>query len=138
VQLLSNLLPEPVGLQLVGWEVDPAQAMIALTLRSQQTTLPCPRCRVPAKRLHSQYQRTLADLPWGSWSVKLGLGMRKLFCDNPHCGRRIFTERLPGRAGDSGGSGRFPGWLPFRAESRVPAPEGVLPFFVEHPGPYLQ
>ena len=22
--------------------------------------------------------------------------MRKLFCDNPDCGRRIFTERLPG------------------------------------------
>jgi transposase len=50
---------------------------------------------VPAKRLHSHYQRTLADLPWGSWSVRLGLAVRKLFCDNPHCGRRIFTERLP-------------------------------------------
>ena len=37
----------------------------------------------------------LADLPWGDWSVRLGLTVRKLFCDNPHCGRRIFTERLP-------------------------------------------
>jgi transposase len=26
----------------------------------------------------------------------LGLGVRKLFCDNPHCTRQIFTERLPG------------------------------------------
>jgi transposase len=95
VQLLSFLLPDPVGLQLVGWQLDPAQAAIALSLRSQQTTLSCPRCQVPAKRLHSHYQRTLADLPWGSWSVRLGLAVRKLFCDNPHCGRRIFTERLP-------------------------------------------
>jgi hypothetical protein len=50
---------------------------------------------VPAKRLHSEYQRRLADLPWGHWSVRLGLGVRKLFCDNPRCERRIFTERLP-------------------------------------------
>jgi hypothetical protein len=35
------------------------------------------------------------------------------------------------------GSGRFLGLL-LRAESQVPAPEGVLPLFVEHPGPYLQ
>jgi transposase len=96
VQLLSNLLPDPAGLQLVGWEVDPTQATIALSLRSQQTTLPCPLCQVPANRLHSQYERTLADLPWGDWCVKLGLAVRKLFCDNPHCTRQIFTERLPG------------------------------------------
>jgi transposase len=80
----------------VGWEVDPAQAIIALNLRSQQATLPCPLCQGPANRLHSQYERTLADLPWGDWRVKLGLGVCKLFCDNPHCSRQIFTERLAG------------------------------------------
>src|SRR5260370_38791123 len=41
------------------------------------------------------------------------------------------------RAGDSGGSRRFLG-LPLRAEIRIPAPEGVLPLFVEHPNSYLQ
>jgi transposase len=95
VQLLSSLLPDPVGLQLVGWQLDPAQAAIALNLRSQQTSLSCPHCRAPTERVHSHYQRTLADLPWGDWSVRLGLTVRKLFCDNPHCGRRVFTERLP-------------------------------------------
>jgi transposase len=96
VQLLSFLLPDPAGLQLVGGELDPAQGIIALRLRSQQTSLSCPRCHLPTERVHSHYQRTLADLPWGDWSVRLGLSVRKLFCDNPHCGRRIFTERLPG------------------------------------------
>jgi transposase len=95
VQLLSFLLPDPIGLQLVGWQLDPAQALIGLNLRSQQTSPSCPRCRVPAERVHSHYQRRLADLPWGDWSVRLGLTVRKFFCDNPHCGRRIFTERLP-------------------------------------------
>ena len=36
-----------------------------------------------------------------------------------------------------GGSCRFLG-LSLRAEIRIPAPEGVLPLFVEHPGSYLQ
>jgi transposase len=95
VQLLSFLLPDPVGLQLVGGELDPAQGVIALSLRSQQTSFSCPHCEASTERVHSHYQRTLADLPWGDWSVRLGLTVRKCFCDNPHCGRRIFTERLP-------------------------------------------
>src|ERR1700686_3977165 len=41
------------------------------------------------------------------------------------------------RAGDSGGSSRFLG-LPLRTEIRIPAPEGILPLFVEHPSSYLQ
>src|SRR6267378_3777243 len=41
------------------------------------------------------------------------------------------------RARDSGGSRRFLG-LPLRAEIRIPAPEGVLPLFVEHTSSYLQ
>lgn len=95
VQLLSILLPDPVGLQLVGWQLDPAQALISLNLRSQQTHFSCPLCQMLTERVHSHYQRTLADLPWGDWSVRLGLTVHKLFCENPHCGRRIFTERLP-------------------------------------------
>src|SRR5208337_1800170 len=35
------------------------------------------------------------------------------------------------------GSRRFLG-LPLRAEIRIPAPEGILPLFVEHPSSYLQ
>ena len=87
-----------MGLQLVGWQLDPAQARIALSLRSQQTSPSCPRCEVSTDRVHSHYQRTLADLPWGDWSVRLGLTVRKFFCDNPRCARRIFTERLAGVA----------------------------------------
>lgn len=85
VQLLSSLLPDPVNVQLVSGEVNPAQAVITLQLRSQQTSLSCPRCEASTDRVHSHYQRTLADLPWGDWSVRLGLTVRKLFCDNPRC-----------------------------------------------------
>jgi transposase len=45
--------------------------------------------------MHSHYTRTLADLPWAAYRVRLQLRVRKWFCANPACGRRIFTERLP-------------------------------------------
>lgn len=35
------------------------------------------------------------DLPWAQYRVRLQLCVRKWFCRNRHCLRRIFTERLP-------------------------------------------
>jgi transposase len=59
----------------------------------------CPVCSVPAEHIHSRYTRTLADLPWAAYRVRLQLRVRKWFCPNPACVRRIFTERLPTVAG---------------------------------------
>src|SRR5262249_5501275 len=56
---------------------------------------PCPLCMTPARRIHSHYERTLADLPWAQYRVRLQVRVRKWFCRNRHCRRRIFTERLP-------------------------------------------
>ena len=50
---------------------------------------------MPARRIHSHYERTLADLPWAAYRVRLQLRVRKWFCGNRRCCRRIFTERLP-------------------------------------------
>jgi transposase len=60
-----------------------------------QTVTPCSICNVPARRIHSRYRRTLTDLPWSGYSIQLKLSVRRLFCDNTQCERRIFTERLP-------------------------------------------
>lgn len=95
MDLLSRLLPGSTSLQLVTWDLDPTKAALALTVISHQATPFCPLCNQPARRVHSHYQRTLADLPWGSWRVRLILGVRKLFRDNAGCPRRIFTEPLP-------------------------------------------
>ena len=62
---------------------------------STQTSAPCPLCATPAQRIHSDYERTLADLPWAQYRVRLQLRVRKWFCRNRPCRRRIFTERLP-------------------------------------------
>jgi len=75
--------------------MDDTTAQITLRVQSTQTRAPCPLCATPARRIHSDYGRTLADLPWAQYRVCLQLRVRKWFCGNRRCRRRIFTERLP-------------------------------------------
>ena len=82
-------------LRLEACDVDDATAQITLRVQSTQTSAPCPLCATPARRIHSAYGRTLADLPWAQYRVCLQLRVRKWFCRNRACPRRIFTERLP-------------------------------------------
>src|SRR5919108_2177169 len=59
----------------------------------------CPVCGEASRRVHGRYTRTLADLPRGGLPVRLRIGVRKFFCDEPSCERRIFAERLGDVAG---------------------------------------
>jgi transposase len=54
----------------------------------------CPLCCTWATRIHSHSPRTLADVPCGGRSVQLRVRVRKFFCDQPTCTRKIFSERL--------------------------------------------
>jgi transposase len=89
------LLPDATTLRLETCAVDATTAHITLRVRSTQTSAPCPLCATSARRIHSDYERTLADLPWAQYRVCLQLRVRKWFCRNRACRRRIFTERLP-------------------------------------------
>jgi transposase len=93
--VFARLLPDATTLRLDACEVDEAAAQITLRVQSTQTRAPCPLCAIPARRIHSDYGRTLADLPWAQYRVCLQLRVRKWFCRNRACPRRIFTERLP-------------------------------------------
>ena len=66
-----------------------------LTVASTQIEAVCPLCETLTRRVHSRYQRTLHDLPCVNFGMALRLQVRKFFCINPECKRRIFTERLP-------------------------------------------
>src|SRR5262245_59735028 len=55
----------------------------------------CPACHRRARRVHSHYIRTLADLPCGGTTVLLQLHARRFRCRVPWCRRQIFCERLP-------------------------------------------
>src|SRR5918999_4187344 len=91
----SLLLPDTTSLRLDAWCLDTAASLLTVSVPSTQTIVPCPVCAVPAAHIHSRYTRTLADLPWAAYRVRLQLRVRKWFCANFACGRRIFTERLP-------------------------------------------
>jgi transposase len=91
-------LPKTIPLQLEAWSIDEPQAQIILLISSTQAEPRCPGCDVPARYVHSHYTRTLADLPWSGYGITWRLHVRRLFCRNPACSRRIFTERLPGVA----------------------------------------
>lgn len=92
--VLSAFLPDATALHLEACEVDAPTTQITLRVRATQTSAPCPLCATPARRIHSDYERTLADLPWAQYRVRLQLRVRKWFCRNRSCPRRIFTERL--------------------------------------------
>ena len=89
------MLPDATTLRLDACQVDSPAAQITLRVRSTQATASCPLCTTPAQRMHSHYERTLVDLPWAHYRVRLQLRGRKWFCRNRACRRRIFTERLP-------------------------------------------
>jgi transposase len=89
------LLPDVTVLRLEACEMDDTTAQITLRVQATQTRAPCPLCATPARRIHSDYTRTLADLPWAQYRVCLQLRVRKWFCRNRSCRRCIFTERLP-------------------------------------------
>jgi transposase len=89
--LCARLLPPPLHVETLTIETH------HLTLGALVTTptASCPTCAQPARRLHSRYRRTLADLPWAALPVRLSLQVRRFFCDIPSCGRQTFTERVP-------------------------------------------
>lgn len=90
---MKFLLADPVALKLA--KVIPQADEITVAVETAQTEAVCPDCQRASTKLHSRYERRLADLPWAGIAVRLHLRARKFFCPNMDCHRRIFCERLP-------------------------------------------
>ena len=86
----------PAGLAVV--EVVSTADHIVITSSPHQPSAACPTCAQVSQRLHSRYQRTLADLPWQGRPVALQVQARRFRCLNPSCARQTFAERLAGVA----------------------------------------
>src|SRR4051794_36754320 len=65
---------------------------------SEAVGVRCPVCGEPTDRVHSRYERTLGDLPWARFAVRLQVLVRRFVCANPACPRQVFAERLAGIA----------------------------------------
>jgi len=95
MDLVACLLPAGPLLHLETWHLDEAAAQLTLYLTATQALVHCPVCQCPTQHIHSHSTRTVADLPWAHLRVVLQVGVRKFFCANRRCTRRIFTARLP-------------------------------------------
>src|SRR6266568_3596877 len=89
----SPLLPLPEGLEIAT--IETIDDLLVVYIVSTKVKAYCPRCFCLAKRRHSRYTRVVADLPCAGFRVQLRLQMRKFFCENVNCSRKIFTERVP-------------------------------------------
>jgi transposase len=68
---------------------------VLVSLHSTSLTASCPRCGTAGSRVHSRYQRTIADLACGGRSLALKLLVRKWICPEASCSQHIFAERFP-------------------------------------------
>ena len=68
---------------------------ITVKVTTTQAEAACPECGQMSQRVHSGYDRTVADLAWADFRVYVELYVRRLFCDNPGCQRKTFAERVP-------------------------------------------
>lgn len=92
--LLANSLFASVrGLRID--EVAVAAHGLTVVVAVTRASARCPVCDRRARRLHSRFRRTLADLPCAGLSVTVRVHGRRFFCLTPSCPRRTFRERLP-------------------------------------------
>ena len=89
----TPLFPLPEGLEMTSISDTAEELLIGVT--SHRSSSPCPQCAMPSSAIHSSYCRHPRDLPCVGRPIRLVFTVRKFFCRNPDCSRKVFTERLP-------------------------------------------
>jgi transposase len=87
------LLDLPTHLRLEQIEMTPSTLILSLAVETSEAA--CPLCQHLSHRVHSHYTRTLADLPCATKALRLLVLVRRFFCENEACARKIFAARLP-------------------------------------------
>jgi transposase len=94
--LAEVLFPGVAGVRVNHlWREGATLHVVATTTRTRAR---CPDCGRDSRRVHSRYDRVLADVPCVGSGVRLHVRPRRFWCRVRWCRRRIFCERLPGLA----------------------------------------
>jgi len=93
---IATFFPHLTGFHLD--EIHRCDKQLTLTATAVRNAAACPLCHRRSRRIHSHYRRRVADLPVCGTPITLILSVRRFFCRNPRCPRRIFAERLPALA----------------------------------------
>ena len=89
----TSLLSLPEGMQVSQIQI--TENGLVITVVATHPTSCCPLCSQRSSSIKSHYQRTLRDVPCAGRRVQLLLTVRKFYCRNPICERKVFAERLP-------------------------------------------
>jgi transposase len=89
---MDFLLPSCPGLKLTHVEVHDQH--LVLLVSSTTPLARCPVCQTASRQVHSYYTRSITDLCWADWRVRIALRVRRFVCSNDECSRRTFAERL--------------------------------------------
>src|SRR5437764_10487357 len=93
-EMLASVFHFPAGITIDS--IDPSANELVIRIACDFPSMPCPECHQLSARIHSGYQRMVADLPCAGRTVILVLTVRKFVCGTPTCPHKIFTEGLPG------------------------------------------
>ncbi|HEX3489915.1 MAG TPA: transposase family protein [Streptosporangiaceae bacterium] len=76
--------------------VETSGRSVRVVARTCASEAACPGCGVASRRVHSHYQRKLADTASGGQEVLIHLQARRFFCRNGACAKVTFAEQVPG------------------------------------------
>ena len=69
---------------------------VHIAARPRSASALCPACGAASSRVHSRYERTLADVAVGGQRVVIWLRVRRFFCRQVACPAVTFAEQLTG------------------------------------------
>jgi transposase len=91
---LTHLLPYLSGLRIADVVGQAKQIVVRAEIITDWVS--CPLCGARTERVHSSYDRRLADPAMARRAATIELRVRRFFCDNTLCGRRTFVEQVQG------------------------------------------
>ncbi len=91
---LRVLLPHLVGVAIDS--IDVAGGGVSIHASPLSVSASCPTCGDTSERVHSRYERTVADAAIGNRPSRLVLRVRRFLCSSTACDRRTFAEQIDG------------------------------------------
>jgi transposase len=91
---LELLLPHLAGVTVE--RVDQLPGLVCIWVRARSDDGRCPGCGMVSSRVHSRYERRLADAAAGGQRVVVRLRVRRFFCRAADCPACTFAEQVDG------------------------------------------
>jgi hypothetical protein len=93
-ELIAVLLPHLALLHVEA--VTTSGRTVRVHARGREPSAACPGCGGRSARVHSGYERKVADLAISNQPSVLHLRVRRFFCDAAECAKKTFAEQIPG------------------------------------------